>query len=54
VILFTDGDAPVPPALTEQGIEAVGIELAPEAVLATLRGQAPRPMVTPDGVSGSD
>jgi signal transduction histidine kinase/DNA-binding response OmpR family regulator len=52
VILFTDGEAPVPPALIEQGIEVVPIERAPAAVLATLRGQPPRPMVTPDAVSG--
>ncbi|HEX5192198.1 MAG TPA: ATP-binding protein [Solirubrobacteraceae bacterium] len=53
VILFTDGEAPVPPALAEQGVEVVPIERAAEAVLQTLRGQPPRPMVTPDAVSGS-
>jgi signal transduction histidine kinase/CheY-like chemotaxis protein len=52
VILYTDGAAPVPPALADQGIEIVPIERAPDAVLTTLRGQPSRPMVTPDAVSG--
>jgi signal transduction histidine kinase/DNA-binding response OmpR family regulator len=52
VILFTDGASPVPPALAEQGIDIVPIEHAPEAVLATLRGQSSQPVVTPDAISG--
>jgi signal transduction histidine kinase/CheY-like chemotaxis protein len=51
VILYSDGAAPVPPALAEQGLEIVPLDRAPEAVLATLRGHPAKPMVSPDAVS---
>ena len=52
VILFNDGDAPVSTALSDQG-DIVAIEHAADAVLATLRGQPQRAMVTPDGSAGA-
>jgi signal transduction histidine kinase/ActR/RegA family two-component response regulator len=52
VILFSDGEAPVPAALTDQGFDVVPIEHAAEVVLAILRGQPQAAMVTPDGSTG--
>ena len=52
MILFSDGEAPVPAVLTDQGFDVVPIEQAAELVLATLRGQPQAAMVTPDGSSG--
>ena len=53
VILFNDADAPVSPALADHGADIVAIEHAADAVLANLRGQPQRPIVTPDGPSAA-
>jgi hypothetical protein len=53
VILFNDGDAPVSTALSDQSADIVAIEHAADAVLATLRGQPPRAMVSSNGTPGT-
>ncbi len=49
VIVFSDGQSPVPAGIAAAGVDTVSIEQAPGVVLATLRGERLSPMLSAHG-----
>ena len=49
LILFSDGETPIPSAIVDQGIEIVPIGKAAQVVLAALRGDREQPTLVADG-----